>query len=66
MNMSHDHMKNKFLFYKKNFKNFTAGFENEFQKSDQSPFDQYLIFFNDSLCKHHHITCTFLNLTTSN
>ena len=47
----------------------TAGFENEFQKSDQSLFDQYLIIFNDSFlqfCKPHHITCTFLNLTTTN
>lgn len=37
----------------------TAGFENDFPKSDQSPFYQYLIFFDMAYVNDRHITCTF-------
>ena len=37
---------------------FTVGLGHDFREPERGSFYEYLIFFDDSFCDHHHITCT--------
>ena len=44
----------------------TAGLENDFRKSEESPFHQYFIFFDTDYGDRHHITYTLTILNRKN
>ena len=44
----------------------TAGLENDFRKSEESPFHQYIIFFDTDYGDRHHITYTLTILNRKN